>query len=56
MGMTDMEMLRGWFIDKMGQAVREVANNMEMQSGGIINQAKAYIVESQQAKVEGKEK
>lgn len=43
MEMTDSEMLRGWFIDKMGQAVREVANNMEMQSGGIINQAKAYI-------------
>lgn len=43
MEMTDMEMLRGWFIDKMGQAVREVANNMELQSGGIINHAKAYI-------------
>ncbi len=44
MGMAgDMERLRGWFVDKMDAAVRDVANNKETQSNGVIAKAKAYI-------------
>lgn len=44
MGMgSDMEKLRGWFVDKMDAAVRDVANNKEAQSNGIVAKAKAYI-------------
>ena len=50
-GMTDMEMVRGWFIDKMSQAAREVSDNMATQSGGVISQAKAYILANYQKEI-----
>lgn len=44
MGMAgDMERLRGWFVDKMDAVVRDVANNKETQSNGVVAKAKAYI-------------
>lgn len=41
--MKDVEQMRKWFLDKMEQAVREVANNKETQSGGVVAKAKSYI-------------
>ncbi|MGN0132360.1 MAG: helix-turn-helix domain-containing protein [Lachnospiraceae bacterium] len=44
MGMgKDMDRLRAWFVDKMDAAVRDVANNKETQSNGVVAKAKAYI-------------
>ena len=39
----DMERLRGWFMDKMAAAARDVANHKETQSNGVVAKAKAYI-------------
>lgn len=44
MGMEgDMERMRTWFLDKMDAAVRNVADNRETRSNGIVAKAKAYI-------------
>ena len=44
MGMKgDMERMRTWFLDKMDAAVRNVADNKETRSNGVVAKAKAYI-------------
>lgn len=44
MGMKgDMERMRTWFLDKMDAAVRNVADNRETRSNGIVAKAKSYI-------------
>lgn len=40
---NDWELLRGWFLDKMDAAVRDIANNQETQLNGVVAKAKAYI-------------
>lgn len=40
---SDLDVIRTWFIDKVSDACRNVVSNKEEQSVGIISKAKAYI-------------